>query len=179
MDCAAASAVRGRRGRRWLCATPPHELEKCRRPPGKAAPCGRGQAGGDRLARLRPSRSKGLVTSRSLGRRVHGLLQHRLTAAVDCFPLDRHALSATGRGTRDAVDGLPSADPFFLPASEIKRPRALFEAQSTPISERVDLADLASGSQRPAIYSRIFDSECRARMRHGMSPHTNLALTWK
>jgi len=29
-----------------------------------AAPCGRGQAGGDRLARLRPSRSKGLVTSR-------------------------------------------------------------------------------------------------------------------
>ena len=106
-------------------------------------------------------------------------LRFGVTAAVDCFRLDRHALSATGRGARDAVDGLPSADPFFLSASEIKRPRALFEAQSTPISELVDLADLASGSQRPAIYSRIFDSECRARMRHEMSPHTNLALTWK
>ena len=52
------------RGRRWPCATPPHGLERCRRPAGEAAPCGRGQAGGDRLARLTPSRSSGLLTSR-------------------------------------------------------------------------------------------------------------------
>ena len=48
---------RGRHGRRWPCATPPHGRERRRRPPSEAAPCGRSQAGGDRLARLTPSRS--------------------------------------------------------------------------------------------------------------------------
>ena len=33
-------------------------------------------------------------------------------AAVDCLGLDGHAISAPGRGARDPVDGLPSADPF-------------------------------------------------------------------
>ena len=40
-------------------ATPPHGRE-VRRPPGEAAPRGRSQAGGDRLARLTPSRSSRL-----------------------------------------------------------------------------------------------------------------------
>ena len=51
-------------GQRWPCATPRHGRERRRRPPGEAAPCGVGQAGEDRLARLRPSRSSGLLMSR-------------------------------------------------------------------------------------------------------------------
>jgi hypothetical protein len=51
-------------GQRWPCATPRHGRERRRRPPGEAAPCGVGQAGEDRLVRLRPSRSSGLLMSR-------------------------------------------------------------------------------------------------------------------
>ena len=39
-------------------------VEKCRRPPGEAAPCGARQAGGARPVRFALSLSSGLVTSR-------------------------------------------------------------------------------------------------------------------